>query len=52
MKYMFWIIRVSQLPVYPLPNITPDTGEYTIICVGFTDVAYGAKVYGITYLSL
>jgi hypothetical protein len=52
MKYVFWIVRVSKLPVRPLPNITPDIGEYTIICVGFTDLAHGAEVYGITYLSL
>ena len=26
-KYMFWIIRVSQLPVQPLPTITSDNGE-------------------------
>jgi hypothetical protein len=52
MKYMFWSVRVSQLPVHPLPNITPAIGEYTIICVGFTNLTQGAEVYGITYLSL
>jgi hypothetical protein len=27
---MFCIIRVSELSVQPLPNITPDNGEYTV----------------------
>ena len=47
-----YIVRGSQLPVHPLPIITPDIGEYAIICVGFTDLAHSAEVDGITYLPL
>jgi hypothetical protein len=30
-KYVFWISRVSQLPVHPLPTITPDNRDYTVL---------------------
>jgi len=29
-NYTFWIVRVSQLSVHPLPNITTDNRKYTL----------------------
>ena len=39
-------------PCTPFPIITPDIGEYAVVCVGFTDLAHSAEVDGITYLPL
>jgi len=31
MECMFWIIRVPQLFVHPLPSITSDNREYNVL---------------------
>ena len=33
--YMFWNICVSQSLMQPLPNLTPDNQEYTVIYFHF-----------------